>query len=579
MKLRAAAALAVLLLVLAGAAAAEETRTAGDAAAFREAFAELADGRNTAFTIEASRWTYEQAVNDDHDGWHDFFGSCGVLGFGSTRQENGDRVTVRFEQIRYYSGKRIWAAAADGDTARLTERERETLRIASGVASRALGTPPERERYLHDWLCGRVRYYSDGEENDNDCAVGALLDGLADCDGYADAFFLLCRLSGIEACYVNGDASDFRGGADSAHMWNAVLLDRVWVMTDVTWDDQEDAVSYLYYNIGTDRLRRNHSWPERLLSFTAERRDLPGLRDAGLALVTASSAAELDAALRDAAASPGRPTVIVGGAADTDSVTAALRRSGASSWSLRSAPGAVEISGIDWPEHFFIADTEEEAVAWINRFADSPEVPAEIAVRFSDSLGRRLYADSFQGVERVLALSRLTAPVDWSYTAEGYCIHIRNPVFGSVPTTLYSAEDMRWYLLGILAAQPERVSFMIGGDLTPATVRAQLPTQLFRNGVAEIAGWNLFGDVRVLVTGITYEAEYRVVTDRQEAVRYLRDCRSRGVTACRVYCPDGLYEALMADGGRGAFALMEEAGWGGDGFRYSDTYRMLSFSR
>lgn len=63
--------------------------------------------------------------------------------------------------------------------------------------------------------------------------VGSLLYGRAVCEGYAEAFKLLCDRFNIPCICIVGDA----GGA---HMWNAVQMDDgVFYLVDVTWGDTE----------------------------------------------------------------------------------------------------------------------------------------------------------------------------------------------------------------------------------------------------------------------------------------------------------------------------------------------------
>ena len=113
---------------------------------------------------------------------------CGMNGaFRHTTAWDGD--SLEFQAISYYAGWRILNAVRKGSVKNLDARERETLRIAQAMIDNAPGSPLEKERHIHDALCDRVEYYSDDEElEDKDCAIGALLNGKADCDGYADAF-------------------------------------------------------------------------------------------------------------------------------------------------------------------------------------------------------------------------------------------------------------------------------------------------------------------------------------------------------------------------------------------------------
>ena len=45
---------------------------------------------------------------------------------------------------------------------------------------------------------------------------------------------------------------------------------------------------------------------------------------------------------------------------------------------------------------------EQEAIDWINRYASATVRPTQLVILFPDSLGRQLFADSLNGVERVV---------------------------------------------------------------------------------------------------------------------------------------------------------------------------------
>lgn len=66
------------------------------------------------------------------------------------------------------------------------------------------------------------------------------------CEGYAEAFQLLCQREGIPCITVVGTAD---GGG---HAWNYVQMeDGVWYAVDLTWDDQGD-VLYDFFLVGAD---------------------------------------------------------------------------------------------------------------------------------------------------------------------------------------------------------------------------------------------------------------------------------------------------------------------------------------
>ncbi len=62
-------------------------------------------------------------------------------------------------------------------------------------------------------------------------AEGALINKLAVCEGYSEAFLLLCWTTGIDARIIEGT------GNGGAHEWNVVKIDGKWYQIDVTFDD------------------------------------------------------------------------------------------------------------------------------------------------------------------------------------------------------------------------------------------------------------------------------------------------------------------------------------------------------
>lgn len=90
----------------------------------------------------------------------------------------------------------------------------------------------EKLKLFHDRIIESCDY--DLEEKYQMYAYGALVLGRATCQGYANAFALLCSAAGIENILVKGTAGE-------AHMWNKVKLGEAWYNIDVTWDDPDKA--------------------------------------------------------------------------------------------------------------------------------------------------------------------------------------------------------------------------------------------------------------------------------------------------------------------------------------------------
>lgn len=109
---------------------------------------------------------------------------------------------------------------------------------------------------LHDMLCGLVSY--GGSTEMRHTAAGALLEGLATCEGYAKALTLLYRMSGVPCGVVTGNATDSAGETER-HSWNIASLDG-YALIDATWNDQNalDLNTHWYYGLSTAQMGVDH---------------------------------------------------------------------------------------------------------------------------------------------------------------------------------------------------------------------------------------------------------------------------------------------------------------------------------
>jgi len=127
-----------------------------------------------------------------------------------------------------------------------TREKRDALQVQldtviEHILSQAEGmTELEKLLFFDNWLARNNTYnsaaaadqnYIDGNETPWSI-VGSLLRGYSPvCEGYAKAFQLLCKRSGIPCLQVDGVAN---GGG---HMWTAVRYEGTWYFSDPTWDD------------------------------------------------------------------------------------------------------------------------------------------------------------------------------------------------------------------------------------------------------------------------------------------------------------------------------------------------------
>lgn len=138
------------------------------------------------------------------------------------------RGAVLTAKIRYREAVRMLEGSA------LTAEEMTALDAARSIGDQAIRMDGEeaRFRYVYDWICQNVRYAhtAPGQKGYERLvgASGALLDGQANCQGFADVLYLLCGLSGIECEYRCGR------GERRLHVWNAIFVDGMWLEVDVS---------------------------------------------------------------------------------------------------------------------------------------------------------------------------------------------------------------------------------------------------------------------------------------------------------------------------------------------------------
>lgn len=184
-----------------------------------------------------------------------------------TAERDTDARSIRVYDITYRQGLAIASAHLKGDTSGLGGEERTMLDKALSISEAAIAecaTDLDLTVYLHDAICAMAVYDRsdnvDGEDiyTVNDTAVGVIQYGRGECDAYADAFYLLGTLAGLDVGYQYGV------GGGETHLWNTVRVGGSWYMTDVTWDDPDleyDAgmTSYRYLNVGSANMF-DHQW-------------------------------------------------------------------------------------------------------------------------------------------------------------------------------------------------------------------------------------------------------------------------------------------------------------------------------
>lgn len=137
-----------------------------------------------------------------------------------------------YEIVMEYPGNHVANAYLSGNTQGLTTDEMQLYNVAVSIANEAnrLSSPLERELYLYKELCNRYTYYDekilfteDGNPKRLFTAIGALIDGKANCGGFADAFYMLGRMCGLNVGRIGGYIKE--NGKPVRHGWNTITFD------------------------------------------------------------------------------------------------------------------------------------------------------------------------------------------------------------------------------------------------------------------------------------------------------------------------------------------------------------------
>lgn len=180
------------------------------------------------------------ALMDDHPEMF-WLGNFDVLDFDFTKESivTGNSVTISVDTVLLTcslpSGYANWNAVKTAYD--------KMIQVANGVQI-AGQTRFEKVKSIHDWIAKRVAYDTDFGPTCFEATSVFLAPYKTVCEGYSEAFKMLCDRAGIPCIVVVGDAGE-------PHAWNYVKMeDGNWYAVDVTWDDQteEDGSIFLCYD-------------------------------------------------------------------------------------------------------------------------------------------------------------------------------------------------------------------------------------------------------------------------------------------------------------------------------------------
>ena len=168
-----------------------------------------------------------------------------------------DRTTIEITIVNKFSQSQLVTMRNAVDT--------QTRRIIKTIARPGL-YDYELELAVHDYLVNNSRYDEVNFKNNTIPPVdyteyGVFVNGVAVCEGYADATARLLGMTGVPTMIISGN-----GKSGEAHAWNLVKVQNEYCHLDCTYDDPIGAaqelsiVSHEYFNLSDKLIARDHRW-------------------------------------------------------------------------------------------------------------------------------------------------------------------------------------------------------------------------------------------------------------------------------------------------------------------------------
>ncbi len=113
----------------------------------------------------------------------------------------------------------------------------------------------QKELLIHDRLANAIQYTGSANAHNS---YGAMVEGKAVCEGYAEAFQYLLQRVGVQSFIAVGTGYNSTKGTYEAHAWNYVRLDGKYYQTDLTWDDANTHTYHSYFNLSDLLMGEDH---------------------------------------------------------------------------------------------------------------------------------------------------------------------------------------------------------------------------------------------------------------------------------------------------------------------------------
>ena len=159
--------------------------------------------------------------------------------------------STQIYDISYSESEKAYVGEVSGSGGYGEKRNRyqeATKKLDEVIRSLNLDGKSDYDKFkaVTNWIVSNVRYDDDNETKYQHDLTGAVLDGLAVCDGYAGTFYYMANAVGLKALFEDGIDNDNR----IRHAWNLVQIDGIYYYADPTHayfkEDGEPGSEVLY---------------------------------------------------------------------------------------------------------------------------------------------------------------------------------------------------------------------------------------------------------------------------------------------------------------------------------------------
>ena len=491
---------------------------------------------------------------------------------------------VMLHELDYYPGWKLRYYWGIGDFTSLSPREKQLLEAAQALVSGAAGSALEKEKTIYDAICAKVTYEKEDDgSGDKDNAFGALLNGRADCDGYADTMLLCCSLAGIPCRYISGEGikpdQQAKTAEERQHMWNLVFIHDSWLMCDVTWGDQDrEEPDYLYFNIGSQDASTSYKWnPETLFTPVATIADFAAQLMPDQQPEICRTFEDVYQAARRTTSAGKRHLLLFCPEeklweTDRNVFTSMLYHGAIGNYSYGDSGRLFSVNNIVLPETpFCFCGSKEEALSAIQTYADAGV--HSFALYFYPDISKDIFANDHAELGQLLGESCLEESGRYSYSEESGRVVLTDVSFVDSLPLCGSVEDIVFLLRQDLPARPASLTFVLTDGLVFESVQDEITRAVYSLGVASFKySW---GGNRVTVLDIDYYENCCFAETEDGVAVFMRSIRENGKSDMRIYCTESLYDSLVSDNASAFFAMLKQTGFAEYSVFHNDNNRMI----